>query len=181
MRAATVTKQIVRKLVTSPLLIYVIRCLLGFSIGYLLYNRYREFEIFWALLSIILVISPEEKDSKRLSIERFKSNFIGSSVAMICVWILPESVYSIGAGIVLTIICCRVFNITNMARVAIVALLIIMIEPHHTQIAYTPIYRAVSTGVGCIIGLAIVIITSGIKHYLMEKYLDDWTAPNSGN
>jgi len=181
MKGNSVTKEIVRKLVSSPLLIYTLRCLLGFLIGYLLYNKYREFEIFWALLSIILVISPEEKDSKRLSIERFKSNFIGSSVAMICVWVLPQSVYSIAAGIILTIICCRVFNIMNMARVAIVALLIIMIEPHHTQIAYTPIYRAVSTGLGCIIGLVIVIITSGIKHYLIDKYLADGKAPNSGN
>ncbi len=181
MKVFPVSKPFIRKVLSSALPIYIFRCLLGFLIGFLLYNRFKELELFWALLSIILVISPEEKDSKRLSIERFKSNFIGSSVAMICVWLLPQSVYSIVFGIVLTIITCRLFNIMNMARVAIVALLIIMIEPHHTQIAYTPIYRALSTGLGCIIGLLIVILTSALKHYLLEKYLAEQPASNSGN
>ncbi len=162
--------QFIKRAVSSALLIYIIRCLIGFAIGYLLYLRFRQFEVFWALLSIILVISPEEKDSKRLSIERFKSNFVGSIVAMGCVWLMPKSVYTIMVGIVITIICCRIFKIMNMARVAIVALLIIMIEPHHTQLTFTPIYRALATGLGCFIGLAIVIITSGIIHYLKEKY-----------
>ncbi|SEG19015.1 Fusaric acid resistance protein-like [Sphingobacterium lactis] len=170
MNPTSKTTRFISRVITSPLLIYIIRCLIGFVIGYLLYLRFKQFEIFWALLSIILVISPEEKDSKRLSIERFKSNFVGSVVAMGCVWLLPKSVYSIMAGIVITIILCRAFKILNMARVAIVALLIIMIEPHHTQVAYTPIYRALSTGIGCIIGLTIVIASSGIIHFLRNKY-----------
>lgn len=162
--------QFIKRVITSPLLIYIVRCLIGFGIGYLLYLRFKQFEVFWSLLSIILVISPEEKDSKRLSIERFKSNFIGSLVAMGCVWMLPKSVYSILAGIVITIILCRAFHILNMARVAIVALLIIMIEPHHTQLTYTPIYRALATGLGCFIGLGIVIGTSAIIQFLTDRY-----------
>ncbi len=164
------TVRFIKRAITSALLIYIIRCLIGFAIGYMLYLNFKQFEVFWALLSIILVISPEEKDSKRLSIERFKSNFVGSIVAMGCVWLLPQSPYSIMLGIVVTIIFCRVFKILNMARVAIVALLIIMIAPHHTQIVYTPIYRAVSVGLGCVIGLAIVIATSAIIHFLRDKY-----------
>jgi len=160
----------IKRLINSPLLIYIARCLIGFIIGYLLYKHYKELEIFWTLLSIILVISPEEKDSKRLSIERFKSNFVGSSVAMACVWLLPNSVFSIMAGIIITIVLCRAFKILNMARVAIVALLIIMIEPHHTQLNYTPIYRALSVAIGCFIGLSIVIITSAILQYFKNRY-----------
>src|SRR5690606_7363761 len=112
----------------------------------------------------------EEKDSKRLSIERFKSNFVGAVVAMACVWLLPKLVYSIMIGIVLTICLCWGFKILNMALVAIVAVLIIMIEPQHTQIAYSPIYRALSTGLGCIIGLTIVIVSSGLIQFLRDKY-----------
>ena len=164
------TTRFIKRVVTSPLLIYIIRCLIGFVIGYLLYRSYKEFELFWALLSIILVISPEEQDSKRLSIERFKSNLVGSVVAMGCVWLLPKSIYSVMVGIVVTIFLCWGFKILNMARVAIVALLIIMIEPHHSQLNYTPIYRALSTGLGCIIGLTIVIVSSGLINFLRDKY-----------
>jgi uncharacterized membrane protein YccC len=73
-------------------------------------------------------------------------------------------------GIVVTIFLCWGFKILNMARVAIVALLIIMIEPHHSQLNYTPIYRALSTGLGCIIGLTIVIVSSGLINFLRDKY-----------
>ncbi|MGN0003021.1 MAG: FUSC family protein [Sphingobacterium composti] len=139
-------------------------------IGYQLYIAYPDFELFWTLLSIILVISPEEKDTRRLSIERFKSNFIGSAVAMVLLIFLTPSVYSILLGIFITIVVCRLFNVMNMARVALVALLIIMVQPHEASLVEAPIYRFGSVAVGCIIGLLIVVFTSMIFRPLKRKF-----------
>lgn len=168
---------IAKRILISPLLIYTIRCLIGFLIGFALYHRFPEYELFWTLLSIILVISPEEKDSRRLSIERFKSNLIGSSVALLCLQFYESSIYLIMFGIIITIFVCRVFKVMDMARVALVALLIIMVEPHHTEMAITPIFRCISVGIGCVIGLFIVIATSMIFKPLKERqqllYKDD--------
>lgn len=163
-------QRLIKIFVGSPLLIYTLRCLIGFFIGYILYTRYPEFELFWTMLSIILVISPEEKDSRRLSIERFKSNFIGSIVALGCLYFLGSSFYVIFIGIVITIAVCRLFNVMNMARVALVALIIIMVEPHESSFVETPILRCVSVALGCIIGLLIVVITSMIFRPLKRKY-----------
>lgn len=166
----------IKRSIASPVLIYIIRCLIGFAIGYLLYIRITQFELFWALLSVMLVISPEEKDSKRLSIERFKSNLVGSSVALFCILIHGDSVYMIMLGIVLAILICRLFKIMNMARVAIVALLVIMIPNHAGDLSYTPILRSLSVGAGCLIGLSIVMSTSYLVKPLKRKYgipLDD--------
>lgn len=157
-------------LISSALFVYTLRCLLGFAVGYALFLKHPEYELFWTLLSIILVISPEEKDSRRLSVERFKSNLIGSVVAMSCIYFIGPSVYSITIGIVLTIIVCRSFKVMNMARVAIVALLIIMVQPHHSSMFEAPMFRFVSVGVGCFIGLFIVVLSSMLIRVLKRKY-----------
>lgn len=162
--------KIIKNLISSPLIVYTIRCLLGFSIGYSLFLKYPEYELFWTLISIILVISPEEKDSRRLSIERFKSNLIGSSVALFCIHFIGSSLYAIIVGIITTIIVCRAFKVMNMARVALVTQLIIMIQPHHASIGEAPIYRFLSVGTGCLIGLLIVVFTSMIIRPLKRKY-----------
>jgi uncharacterized membrane protein YccC len=162
--------KLLKRIVSSPVLIYIIRCCIGFLIGYKLYTAFPDFELFWTLLSIILVISPEEKDTRKLSIERFKSNFIGSAVAMALLIFMHPNVYSIIIGIFITIIICRLFNVLNMARVALVALLIIMVQPHEASLVEAPIYRFGSVAVGCIIGLLIVVFTSLIFRPLKRKF-----------
>lgn len=161
---------ILKRIASSPVLIYIIRCCIGFLIGYKLYIEFPDFELFWTMLSIILVISPEEKDTRRLSLERFKSNFIGSAVALVLLLFLEPHVYSIILGVLLTIIVCRLFNVLNMARVALVALLIIMVEPHQDLLVEAPIYRFGSVAAGCIIGLLIVVLTSMVFRPLKRKY-----------
>lgn len=164
-----IVDRLIRSSISSPTLIYTLRCLLGFSIGYVLYSQLLHFEAFWSLLSIILVISPEENDSRRLSIERFKSNFIGSFVALFCILINGNSLFMIVIGIVLTVIICRYFRVLNMTRVAVVALLIIMIQPHHEELSYTPIFRFASVGIGCLIGLTIVMVSAYFIRILRKK------------
>ncbi|MBW3518186.1 aromatic acid exporter family protein [Flavobacterium sp. NKUCC04_CG] len=158
-----------RAYVTSPLLIYITRCILGFSVGYKLYMSLPEHELMWTMISIILVISPEGKDSRRLSIERFKSNMVGSAVALACILMHEPNFYVILVGIILTIITCYLFNIMNMARVALVTLLIVLVQPHTTQAELAPIFRFASVTIGCLIGLLITIFTSMILRYAKRK------------
>lgn len=162
--------RLIIKCISSPVLIYMLRCLIGFSIGYVLYTRFVHFELFWSLLSIILVISPEESDSKRLSIERFKSNFVGSFVALLCIMINGNALYMIVIGILITILVCRFFKIMNMARVAVVALLIIMVQPHKEELSYTPILRFASVGIGCLIGLSIVVSSAYVLRVVRKRF-----------
>lgn len=161
---------ILKRIVSSPVLIYAIRCFIGFLIGYQLYVYFPESELFWTLLSIILVISPEEKDTRRLSLERFKSNFIGSAVALGLLLFVEPTIYTIMFGILLTIVVCRLFKVLNMARVALVALLIIMVKPHGTSWVEAPFFRFGTVALGCIIGLLIVVLTSMIFRPLKKKY-----------
>lgn len=165
-------KNLIIRAITSPTLIYGIRCLLGFLVGYSLYTKYVEYELFWGLISIILVISPEEKDSRKLSMDRVKSNFIGCIVALICIYLNPGDTFlMVAIGIVITIIVSKLFKMLNYARVAIVALLIIMIEPHHNELFYTPFFRFLTVAGGCFIGLFMVVTTSYLLKILRKKFL----------
>lgn len=159
------------KIITSQLIIYIFRCLIGFIIGYNLMINYPQYELFWGLLSIILVISPEGKDSRRLTNERVRSNLIGSIVGLCCVYINSEpNIEIVIIGIIFTSITCYILKVMNMARVAIVALLIILIQPHFSAIQLTPIYRFLSVTIGCLIGFSITLITSILIRKLKKHY-----------
>lgn len=162
--------QIIKVVITSQLIIYIIRCILGFLAGYFLMLKFPQYELFWGLLSIILVISPEGKDSRRLTVERVKSNFIGSAVGLFCHLIDETKTSVLILGIIITSIICYLFKVMNMSRVAIVTFLIVMLQTsNHTEIE-TPILRFATVGVGCIIGLTITIITSIIIRYFKRQY-----------
>lgn len=160
---------LIKFFISSPLSIYTARCVIGFMIGYELYVRFPEYELMWTLISIILVISPEGKDSRRLSVERFKSNLIGSIVGLLCLLLHEPTYIATLVGIFITIGICAFFKIMNMARVALVALLIILVQPHFDQAEIAPFARILSVTLGCFIGLCITVFSSmgirKLKHF----------------
>lgn len=164
-------KSLIQQIITSPLIIYTTRCFIGFYIGYLLFLKIPSFEVLWTLISIMLVISPEGKHSKKLSVERFKSNLVGSIVGLVCLEIQPDpNLYISLLGVFLTIMTCYLFNILNMARVALVALIIILVQPHTGDVEATPFIRCLAVTAGCVIGLSITVVTSTIIRRLKRHY-----------
>lgn len=160
----------IKHIITSQLIIYIFRCILGFLSGYFLMLKFPQYELFWGLLSIILVISPEGKDSRRLTIERVKSNFIGSGVGLFCHLIHSEKILILILGIIITSIVCYLFNVMNMSRVAIVAFLVVMLQATNHSSIETPIIRFSTVVIGCIIGLSITVVTSIIIRYYKRQY-----------
>lgn len=163
-------EKLIKHSIGSDLAIYIFRCCLGFWIGYELYLRFFEHQLYWALLSIVLVISPEAKDSKRLAIERFKANFIGSGIGLLCFLIGAPNFFMIIVGIVLAIIICYVFKLMNVVRTAIVALIIVLIYERDNMSWMGAIERFSGVALGCLIGLAITVITSYGINFLRKKW-----------
>lgn len=159
-----------RTFLFSPIVIYILRCVLGFSIGYALMQAIPEFDLFWALLSIMLVISPEGKDAPRLTTERVKANLIGALSGFIVVF-LPISMYfKIVAGIVLAAVLCKIFKLLNVARTAVVAIIIILIEKGSTDYLAS-VERFISVLVGCLIGLLVVVSSGYLIRFLHRKFM----------
>ncbi|MFV5693529.1 FUSC family protein [Flavobacterium sp. LT1R49] len=161
--------KLIRYSIGSDLIIYGFKCIIGFLIGYQLYMGFPQYELYWTMLSIILVISPEAKDARRLSIERFKSNLIGSGIGLFCYFIHAPNVYMLLLGIVLSIATCYLFNLMNVARTAIVALIIVLIHEQEQMSWIGAVERFISVTTGCFIGLSITIITSTVINYWRKK------------
>lgn len=147
---------------------YLLRCIIGFLIGYSLILLFPEHDFFWTLLSIILVISPDEKDAKKITVERVKSNLIGSISGLIVFFLPMSMMYKVVIGITITVLVCQFFRLINVARSAIVAVIIILVEPH-TEIVLLPIDRFLSVALGCVIGLLITLVTSYLKSSLLKR------------
>lgn len=166
--AILMVHSIVKRAINSQFIVYLLRCIIGFLIGWLLILQFPQFDFFWSLLSIILVISPEENQAKKLTIDRFKSNFIGSLSGLVVFYLPIEDVYKVILGIIVTCVFCRIFSLLNVARSAIVAVLIILIE-HKNDSIFAPFARFATTAVGCFIGLGVTLITSFMIQRMNQK------------
>lgn len=160
----------IRKYLFSPIFIYITRCIIGFSIGYFLMLTFLKYDLFWALLSILLVISPEASHTRKLSTERVKANLIGALSGLVAVFIPFDIHFKIVAGIILAAVFCNLFQLLNVSRTAIVAVIIILIEkPNEGFMA--PVERFLSVLLGCLIGLLVTVITSFFIKFLHKKLL----------
>jgi uncharacterized membrane protein YccC len=155
--------------IDTDMILYIVRCSVGFLIGYLLYLAFPQFELYWTMLSIILVLSPEVKDSPKLTNERVKSNLIGSCVGLFCFLLpLPEVVMMV-FGITLAIVICHFFKLMNVARTAVVALIIVVIHEQETRTNWAAVERFVSVTLGCLIGLAVSTVTAFLSETIKKK------------
>lgn len=163
--------QLIRKIVKYPYLVYMFRCLLGFLIGYSLMLSFPQYDLFWTMISIAMVISPDENDARRMTIERVKSNFIGSLSCLIVYFLPVLTLYKVLIAIVLTILICKYFKLMEVSRSAIVAVLIILVETH-PHIGLSPINRFLAVALGCVIGLIITLVTSFFKNKIKQKIIE---------
>ncbi|MES2799866.1 MAG: FUSC family protein [Bacteroidota bacterium] len=152
-------KNFILKSLQSQFWIYASRCIIGFLIGYLLSLQFPQYDLFWAMLSIILVISPDEKEARQITIDRVKSNFIGSLSGLMVFFLDTTEVVKTSIGIFVAIVFCKIFNLMSVARTAVVTVVIIIIG-HQTTTLIAPIERFISVFVGCMIGLSITLFSS---------------------
>jgi uncharacterized membrane protein YgaE (UPF0421/DUF939 family) len=130
--------------------------------------QFPKFDLFWTLISIILVISPEEKNAALLTTERVISNLIGSVSGLIVYFLPINELIKISLAIVLAVMICRLFQLMKVVRSAVVAVLIILIE--HKSGVLTPFERFLTVLIGCLIGLIVTLSTTLIINQLKKKF-----------
>lgn len=163
-------RQLLKYSLGSDIIIYLIRVLIGFSIGYYLFLKFPDFSVYWAIISILLVISPEDEEAKKIAYDRMKANLIGSLIGLSCYFMNFSEFISMTIGIVCSILVCKLLNILSVARTSMVALIIVIIHENETQSYLGALDRFVCTTVGCLIGFAIVISTSNFIYKLRRRY-----------
>lgn len=135
---------------------YNAKCLVGVTVGYVLYKSFPEQRgaYLWILISILLSIT-HDNDSK-VAYDRMKGNIVGSSVGLLVFFLHnPPNLLTICIGVMATIAICSLLKLITVARTALVAFIIVVIyeESHSSWTGAAE--RLGSVVIGCLIGLVI--------------------------
>jgi uncharacterized membrane protein YgaE (UPF0421/DUF939 family) len=110
------------------------------------------------MISVVLVIAPDSKDSNRLAFDRIKANILGSSIGLLLFLIRIPNLFLICIGVILTIVIGIFLKLNSALRSALSALVIVMIHeegPNSTW--HIALERTGCVMIGCIIGLLITL------------------------
>lgn len=143
------------------IILYILKCLCGCLIVFLISWWINYNDISWCMISVILVITPDSDESIPLAITRIKANIIGGMASLLCFLIdLPIAV-SILSAVVITILACYFFKLMSGSRAAIAAVIIIMLHgEQYNQPAFWSItfQRLISVIAGCLIALIVTFL-----------------------
>ena len=144
---------------TRSLLIYTAKCVTGTLVTFILFYllNYKDL-LGWCLISVILVLSPDGKDSVSLAFTRIKANVLGATVGLLCLLIAPNNMWVMSLAIAVTLSLCYVFKLDDGARSAMAAAIIILLHPEGRHIWDTALQRVAAVFVGCALGLIITFI-----------------------
>ena len=139
----------------KTLIIYASKCVTGTILVFILSSLFHYLDIGWCLISVILVLSPEGKDSVNLALTRIKANIAGASVGILCLLIAPMNMWTLSIAVALTISLCYALKLDAGARSALAATIIIMLHAEGNHIWDTALERVIAVLSGCLLGLAV--------------------------
>jgi uncharacterized membrane protein YgaE (UPF0421/DUF939 family) len=147
-----------REYSNRQIFIYIVECITGLCICYTLYKYFPEHQFYWSIVSLVLVIAPDGKNSNRLAFDRMKANVLGSSIGLLLFLIHQPNLLLICIGVTLTIVIGIFLKLNAALRSSLSALVIVMIhEAQENSTWHIAVERMGCVMVGCIIGLLITI------------------------
>jgi uncharacterized membrane protein YgaE (UPF0421/DUF939 family) len=142
----------------KSLLMYSAQCVVGTLIVFMLSLFFNYKDTTWCLISVLLVLSPDGKDSFQLSLTRIKANVAGVSAGLLCLLISPANMWTLSLAIFITLSICYLFKLDAGIRSALAATIIVMLHEEGSYLWVTALERVISVFVGCILGLLITFV-----------------------
>ncbi len=139
-------------------LLYLIKCLLGASACFWLYQSFPNHQYIWSLVSVILVIAPEDKDSIKFSLNRIEANIIGATIGMVYYIAAGINLLTLLLSILTTIAICTLFRLGNSTRTALAAVIIVTVLERERGNWHIALERMLSVFIGCMIGVIITLV-----------------------
>src|SRR5690606_14746520 len=141
--------------------IYLVKCVVGAAICYAFYLFLPQYPVYWALISVVIVFSPD--NNSKLAYDRIKSNLLGASIGMLLFFIPLPSILLISIGVALTILAGIAFKLDNPLRSALAAMIIVLIEENQEHDWLVAIERIICVGIGCFAALIITFVFSKFR------------------
>lgn len=147
--------------------LYIIKCMIGAVICYWLYETFPQYPFFWALISVVLVVSPE--NDKKLAYLRIEGNFLGSAIGLLLFFVPLPTIIILCLGVAFTIILGFLLKLHASVRTAVAANIIVLFqekEAHNWKIALD---RVGCVLVGCAIGFIITVLFTRLEKVGKKK------------
>jgi uncharacterized membrane protein YgaE (UPF0421/DUF939 family) len=125
-------------------LIYAIKCVMGILLVFIISRLIGYSDISWALISVILVLSPDSKEAVSLAMTRIKANVLGAGISALCLLVYPANMWIMSLSVAVTLSLCYVLKLEAGVRSAMAAALIME--------------RIISVLAGCLLGLVITFV-----------------------
>ena len=139
-------------------MIYTAKCVTGTVIVFTVSSLLHYKDIAWCIISVMLVLSPDGRESVPLAFTRIKANIVGACSGMLCLWIYPTNMWMICLGLTNTLSFCYLFKLDSGIRSALAATIILMLHEEGKHVWDTAIERVIAVLSGCLLGLVITFI-----------------------
>jgi len=142
----------------KSLIIYAAKCATGSLAIFSIASLINFTDLSWCLISVILVLSPDAKDSVALAVTRIKANIVGAGVGVLCMLIYQPNMWMISLALVITLSLCYLFKLDAGIRSALAASIIIMLHQEGRHLWDAALERIVSVLAGCLLALIITFL-----------------------
>ena len=136
-------------------LIYAAKCVSGALVIFSLSGFINFSDIGWCLISVLLILSPDGKDTVNLAFTRIKANVVGAGAGLLCLLISPADFIVISIAIIAVIGVCYLLKLDTGIRSALAAAVIVSLHSEGVHVWDAAIERVLAVLAGCVIGLFI--------------------------
>jgi uncharacterized membrane protein YgaE (UPF0421/DUF939 family) len=137
------------------LLGYIVRCVSGVALCYLLYRQLPQYPLIWSVISVALSTSIDH--SNTLAFNYMKANFLGGLVGLALYFIPIPGILLICTGITVTILLGNLFKLETSLRAALAALVVVFLNEEHTKNWQIALQRVTCVLIGCFVALGITL------------------------
>ncbi len=153
--------------------IYIVECTIGICICYTMYTYFPQHQFFWSMVSVVLVIAPDGKNSNQLAFDRMKGNILGSSIGLLLFLVHHPNLFLICIGVTLTIVTGTFLKLNTAMRSSLSSLVIVMIhEEQENSTWHIAFERMGCVMFGCIVGLLITITFNSFSNLKKQSDKD---------
>ena len=153
-------------------LVYLVKCVIGVIICYLLYKAIPQYPFYWSLVSVALATSLDSSNTQ--AYDRIKANTLGCGVGICLYPIHVPELLIICVGISMTIGLAIFFEIITTVRSALAGFIIVILQVERTKHWYIALERVGCVVTGCLAALLITVIFNWLKpkNMALKKWIE---------
>ncbi len=147
--------------------LYVVKCTIGAAICYWLYEAFPQYPLFWSVISVVLVVSPE--NDQKLAYLRIEGNLLGSAIGLMVYFLPFPNIILLCLGVSITTILGTLLKLKTSMRTAVAATIIVLFQEQMANNWRVALQRVGCVVVGCAVGFIITFIFTKIEKVGTKK------------